>query len=254
MEKISIICLIYQSIAFAEFVYNNILKYTPEINNGEAEFYFIANDATDEVIKFLKEKNYPYYINNNNPKYNDDELFKMGYAYPEYINRVYRGYNFGIKQSINPIIVLINSDNAFSPQWLSNLRNKLTDNNVLSCRMIQPHDIFPNPKNHTVCEVYNFGKTLNTFNENNFIKKVEEIKDNTLSIGNAFMPVMLYKKNIELVGYYPEGNLHDGSYNKIKITGDHEFFNKLEKAGIIHFTVNNSICYHFQEGEKYKKI
>lgn len=36
----------------------------------------------------------------------------MGYAFPEYINRVYAGYNFGIKKSDSDIIVLVNSDNA----------------------------------------------------------------------------------------------------------------------------------------------
>lgn len=246
--------MIYQSTQYAEFVYNNVLKYTPEISAGEAEFYFVANDATDEVITFLKEKNYPHYINNNIPKYTEDELFHMGFAFPEYINRVYRGYNFGIKQSNNPIIVLINSDNAFTPNWLPNLKSKLNMNVVLSPRMIQPHAVFPNPKNNSRCEVYDFGKTLNTFNEQAFIKKSIELSKDSLSIGNPFMPLMIYKQNIELVGYYPEGNLHAGSFKTIKFTGDHEFFNKLESKGIRHINVNNSICYHFQEGEKYNKI
>jgi hypothetical protein len=253
MEKISIISLIYQSTEFAEFVYNSLMKHTPELNNGEAEFYFIANDATDDVIRFLENKKYKYFINNNQ-KYSENELFKMGYAYPEYINRVYRGYNFGIKQSLNPIIVLINSDNAFSPNWLSKLREKLNDNLVVSPRCIQPHEVFRNPKNGSMCEMYDFGKTMKTFNEIAFIEKANQISSNTISIGNFFMPIMIYKKNVEIVGYYPEGNLHAGDYNQIKYTGDHEFFNKLERIGVHHITINDSICYHFQEGEKKNKI
>lgn len=253
MEKISIICLLYQSTEYGEFVYNNLLKYTPELNSGVAEFYFIANDASDEVLKFLKEKNYKHYINNNK-FYSENELFKMGYAYPEYINRVYAGYNYGIKKSKNEIVCLINSDNAFSPNWLINLKNKLTYKTAVSSRMIQPHKKFKNPKNNSYSEQYNFGETLKVFNEENFLKKVNEISKNTISMGNPFMPVMIHKSNIEKVGYYPEGNIANGNYNTIKYTGDHELFNKLEKIGINHITVDNSIIYHFQEGEKKNKI
>jgi len=253
MEKISIICLIYQSPQFAEFVYNNLMKHTPELSNGEAEFYFVANDATDEVINYLKEKNYPHYINNNIPKYTEQELFKMGFAFPEYINRVYRGYNFGIKQSNNPIIVLINSDNCFSPNWLSNLKKRLTEKMAVSPRMIQPTG-FRNPINNSHCDIYQFGTTINTFNEEAFLKKVNELTRDEISIGNAFMPVMIYKSIIEKAGYYPEGNLHAGSYNRIRVTGDTEFFSKLNKIGVKHITSNDSIIYHLNEGEKHKKI
>jgi hypothetical protein len=252
MEKISIVCLIYQSIDYANFVYKNILKYTPELLTGEAEFYFISNDASEEVLTYLIENNLPYYINNN-PVYTRDELFNMGFAFPEYINKVYRGYNYGIRMSNNPIVVLINSDNAFSPGWLRCMRNKLTDNTIVSSILIQPHQFF-NPRNGSPCVVFNCGDSLSTFNEDRFIHRASEIKNDSISIGNAFMPLMLYKWQAELVGYYPEGNLHNGDYNSIKATGDHEFINRLEAKGISHITANDSIAYHFQEGEKYKKL
>jgi hypothetical protein len=252
MEKVSIVCLIYKSISYCDFLYANIHKYTPEIERGNVEFYFVANDATEEILFHLNEMKYNHYINNN-VKISETELFNMGYAYPEYITRVYKGYNFGIKMAKNPIVVLINSDNAFSENWLENLLNKLNNNVVVSSRMIQPHNKFPNPKNNTLCEQYDFGKTLKEFNENTFINKVNELKTKTTSIGNAFMPLTLYKKQAELVGYYPEGNLNNGSYNEISITGDHAFINKLEKNNISHITSNDSIVYHFQEGEKYEK-
>lgn len=250
---ISIVCLIYQSVEYAEFVYNSVMKYTPEIASGEVEFYFVANDASDEVLQFLKNKNYPHYINNNH-RYTEKELFNMGYSYPEYISRVYSGYNFGIKISNNPILVLINSDNAFSPGWLKNLKNKLNNNTIVGTKIIQGHHAFTSPKNNSKCVVYNCGFSITSFNESLFIKKVKEISHDSISVGNLFMPLMLYKEQAELVGYYPEGNIHNGAYNKIKITGDHAFINKLEAKGIRHITSNNSIVYHFQEGEKNNKI
>lgn len=252
MNKISIVCLIYQSTDYANFVYRNLLKYTPELLTGEAEFYFVANDASEEVLTYLKDNDLPYHINNN-PIYTEEELFNMGFAFPEYINRVYSGYNYGIRVSENPIVVLINSDNAFSPGWLSGLKNKLSDTTVVSSKVIQPH-IFFNPINNSSCVVFDCGSSLGTFDEDKFINKVLEIKNDSISIGNAFMPLMLLKKQAEMVGYYPEGNLHNGNFNSIRVTGDHEFINKLEANGIHHITSNNSISYHFQEGEKYKKL
>jgi hypothetical protein len=204
------------------------------------------------VLTYLRENNLPYHINNN-PPYTRDELFNMGFAFPEYINRVYRGYNCGIRVSNNPIVVLINSDNAFSPDWLRCMRNKLTDNTVVSSTLIQPRQFF-NPRNGSPCVVFNCGDSLSTFAEDKFINKALEIKRNSTSIGNAFMPLMLYKWQAESVGYYPEGNLHNGNYDSIRVTGDHEFINKLAVAGIQHITANDSIVYHFQEGEKYKKL
>jgi hypothetical protein len=252
MEKISIISLIYQSTEYAEFLYNNLMKYTPELHNGEAEFYFVANDATEEVLNFLKERNYPHFINNNK-RYTEQELFNMGFAYPEYINRVYAGYNYGIRMSENPIIMLINSDNCFSPNWLDNLRKRLTYTTAVSSRIIQPCP-FRNPINGSLCEIYPFGTTINTFDENAFLKKVEELRKDSVSIGNLFMPVMLYKYTIELAGYYPEGNLHGGRYDVIRKTGDTEFFHKLSLMGVEHINSNDSIVYHFNCGERLKKV
>ena len=253
MEKISIISLIYQSVEYAEFVYNSLLKHTPEIQSGEAEFYFVANDATKEVLDFLVEKKYPHFVNNN-PKQTEDELYRKGFAYPEYITRVYQGYNFGVKQSNNPIITLINSDMSFSSDWLINLKKRLTLEVAVSPKIIQPGHVFRNPINGSFCESYEFGRTISTFEEVAFLNKAEEIKNDSISIGNLFMPVMLYKNIIEKVGYYPEGNLNYGAYHRIRVTGDTEFFTKLNSNGVKHINSNDSIVYHFNEGEKDNKV
>ena len=59
MLKTSIVCLIYKSTKYLEFVYQQILKYT---NLENTEFYFITNDANQDVIDYLKNHNINHYI------------------------------------------------------------------------------------------------------------------------------------------------------------------------------------------------
>ena len=251
MEKISVICLIYQSPQYAECVFDNLQKYTPELETGEAEFYFVANDPTYEVATFFERNSYPFYINNN-PHLTEAELFNLGFAFPEYMSRVYRGYNYGIKVSRNPIVMLISSDNCFSPDWLQNLKKRLTIDNVVSPKMIQP-SWFRNPINGSECDIMPFGNGWESFNEKRFLERVKFISNDNNSVGNAFMPLMCYKKNIEIIGYYPEGNLHNGNYQTILRTGDTEFYLRLANIGVEHIQSDDSIIYHFNEGEKYLK-
>jgi len=250
--KVSITSLIYQSTDFAEFVYNSVVKHTPMIGTGEAEFFFVANDATDEVIEFLREKKYPFYVNNN-PHYTEAELFSKGYARPEYINRVYAGYNFAIKMCKSDLVVLINSDMAFSPNWLENLMKRMRDDVVVSPVTIQP-SWFINPRNGIRCPKLLFGSTIKSFNEEAFLKKVEKILIDSESVGVIFMPVMFYKWQSELVSGYPEGNLHGGKFEIVRVTGDAFFLDKLQEKGIRHIQSNDSIIYHLNEGEKYNRV
>ena len=250
--KVSIVSLIYQSKHFAEFVYDSVIKHTPEITSGEAEFFFVANDATEEVIEFLKEKKYPHYVNNNT-HYTELELFNKGYARPEYINRVYAGYNFAIKMCKHPIVVLINSDMAFSPNWLSNLTKRMSDDVVVSPVTFQP-TWFINPRNGLRCPKFIFGATIKSYNEDAFLKKVTEMTEDSSSVGVIFMPVMFYKWQVELIGGYPEGNLHGGTFETVRMTGDTFFFDKLQEKGIRHIQSNDSFVYHLNEGEKNRRI
>ena len=110
MVEITIVCLVYRSKMLTKAVYESLYESTPKLRSGEAELLFVANDPTTELVKFLDEQGYPYIVNVND-HLSEDELFKKGYGKPEYIRRVYQGYNQGILHAKGEKICLINSDN-----------------------------------------------------------------------------------------------------------------------------------------------
>jgi hypothetical protein len=75
--KYSIICLIYKSNEWLDFVYNQVIKYTDFEN---VEFFFVANNASDNVKNYLRENYIPHY----NYESTDDQKSEW------YINNVYR--------------------------------------------------------------------------------------------------------------------------------------------------------------------
>lgn len=245
--NISIICLIYKSTKFAKAVHDSLYKYTPKLLTGEAELLFVANDATDEVITFLKREKYNF-VENDNEFLSDEDLFKLGYGVPEYISRVYKGYNCGIRKCSGDIVVLINSDNMFSPNWLENLLKNLDETKILDSQLVErkhpKYGIFPTAIRGE------FGSNPDNFKENKFMSFVKKTKKDKLILGGAYMPCMVYKKNIEKVGYYPEGNIAGKSFNEIVKYGDERFYAKLDVIGVKHYTVCDSVVYHFKEGEK----
>ena len=87
MVEFSIICLIYKSPKLADKFYESLINYTPKLKNGEAEFFFVANDPTKEVYKHLKKRNYPFILNINK-KLSPEEMLNEGYGKPEYIRRI----------------------------------------------------------------------------------------------------------------------------------------------------------------------
>jgi hypothetical protein len=72
------------------------------------------------------------------------------------------------------------------------------------------------------------------------------------------MPCLIKKRYLEAIGYYPEGNIVPGSdifkpQYALKgdpcISGDNVFIQRLNTIGVQHWSVFDSIIYHFQEGE-----
>lgn len=227
--KISVVCLIYKSTKYANFVWDSFNRYTKEKN---AEFLFIANDATEKVKKHLKENNLPHLIFEND----DKEEY--------YLNRVYRAFNYGGFNAPGEIIVFVNSDMAFSHDWLENLLKNIKKDRIICSRLIESGKMITGK--HGINK--NFGQRQEEFNDNQFQKFSEKIKKPEIREGGLFMPCAINKDSFVRSGGYPIGNRKedDGS----ETSGDYIFFyEKLKPMGISHFTSFDSIVYHIQEGE-----
>jgi len=247
MVETSIICLIYKSPKLAKALYESVLEHTPMIAKGQAEFFFVANDPTDNVTKFLEASDIPHYINVNE-QLNDEELFSMGYGSPEYMRRVYQGYNFGIQKAKGQKVVLINSDNFFSRDWLENLEKYSDYKKVVSSTLVEPGQsrfgVFP------FAIKKDLGRTLQDFQKEKFQNFAEKISKTGFTSGGAYMPCLLYKDVAFMAGLYPEGNIAGKSFDEISRFGDEYFYDKLQEFGVEHITAKDSIVYHLKEGEK----
>jgi hypothetical protein len=246
MVKVSIISLIYCSSTYADWIYDSVHRFTPMLRTGEAEFFFIANDPTDALRKHLEEKKYPFFLNRNE-KITDEDLFRMGYGKPEYIHRVYRGFNEGIRKARGEIVVLLNSDNCASPDWLENLLKYLGPDTIVTSQLAErshpKHGVFPGAYHAE------FGNHPANFNESAFLAFVERFKMTGIIEGGSYMPCAVYKENALKVGLYPEGNIAGKTFDDVIEYGDECFYHKLADAGVSHVTALDSISYHFKEGE-----
>lgn len=237
----SIICLIYKSVKWAKFVYEQVLKYT-ELSN--TEFFFVANDANPEVISYLRENYIPHII------FETTEEQKNEW----YINNVYRAYNFGAQKARGDFLVFINSDMAFTPGWMDNLWEAYNGDNCTSSRLVEAGRL----KTGQYGIEQDFGDVPDNYNEQAFLEFAKRIKESSVKDGGLYMPLLINKDTFLNVGGYPEGNLVPGSdiftpkiakKGEPVVSGDLTLMQKLESHGIYHQTVFDSLVYHFQMGE-----
>jgi len=227
LSRVTVVCLVYKSISYIDFVWNSFKKYT-----ANADFLFVANDATEKVKSYLKEKNLPHLIFENEDK---DEF---------YLNRVYRAWNFGGFNAPGEIIVFVNSDMAFSPDWLENLVKNLNKKRIVCSRLVESGKILSG----RYAIMKNFGETYKEFNDEAFQKYAQKIKKPELHKGGLFMPCAVYKDVFIKSGGYPIGNRKE--QDSSETSGDFIlFYEKLKPMGVEHYTVFDSIVYHVQEGE-----
>lgn len=241
MVKVSIACLIYKSTRWLQFVYDQVRKYT---DLTDKEFYFVANDANEAVLNYLKDNNIPHYIHNNT-----DEQRKEWY-----INNVYRAWNTACKVAKGEYIVLINSDMAFSPNWLESLMENYDDSKMITSRLVERGVL----KSGTYGIEYNFGNVPEDYKYSNFVEYTKQIANKILMPRGLYMPLFIKTKYLKEINFYPEGNikvtsnLYTPEYalpGEPCIPGDQVLVRKLNNIGIEHYTDFNSIVYHFQEGE-----
>jgi glycosyltransferase involved in cell wall biosynthesis len=245
---VTLICLIYSGIDWLAFAYGELLKLQKEFEKGLVDILFCANDATPEVIEYLKENRIPHIeFNNLNPS-------------EHYISRVYRAYNFATTQAKSKYCLLVNSDMAYSPGFLSKILLDRKDDSFVVARLIESGTLKPGP----LAIKKNFGKTIKKFDRKSFYKFAAKKEEKGLRAGGLFMPLLVNRMKFIALGGFPEGNLIPGcidSYittgkyeiatpGEICISGDAAFFERAQTNGVSHVTSLRAVAYHFQEGEK----
>ena len=251
MLRASIVALIYKSPTFAREFYKHLLSSTPEVKNGSAEFFYVANNASPQVLRTLRLHDIPHHVFNA-PELTIEQHFAHGFAGPEYIGRVYAAYNFGVQRAQSQSVVLLNSDRVMSPNWLSALLAEANSSTVLSPQLVE--------RNHPRFGVFpgalerNFGRdfrSMDTTGWNTFCSEyLSEHQSDLTHDGGPYMPAVFQKSWFNDFGGFPHGNIAGSTYDEVVTYGDEAFFNVLKSAGISHKTTPRSLCYHFKEGER----
>jgi len=96
----------------------------------------------------------------------------------------------------------------------------------------------------------NFGNNHGDYNERDFLNYVNEIGENKIEKGGLYMPLLVKKQHLELIGYYPEGNIRMDSQDIFKpiiakrgeqlIPGDQVLMEKLRRINVHHIMNNIS--------------
>ncbi len=234
--KFSIICMIYESIEWLQFVYEQVLKYT---DMTDKEFFFVANDINGKILEYLQDNHIPHFI------YNTPEQ-----QVESFINNVYRAYNYACTKAQGDFLIFIHTDMGFSPGWFNSLWAAYNGSNCISSRLVEPGD--------THSGLYgiekDFGHNINSYQEQAFLSYVSAERCPQVENGGPLMPLLIRKTHFQMAGGYSEENnniLSPIIAQKCKpfIPADNILMHKLSLHGINHQTAFDSMVYYFQCGE-----
>jgi hypothetical protein len=242
---VSIFCLIYRSTQYMDFMYRQVMEFTPSVREDwGTEFFFVLNDPTPEVERHARDMNYPFTVVNN-VMHTNEELFAKGIGCPEYMNRVYAGYNMGIQLSKGKIVVMLCSDQCLSPDWLENLLKYLAPGTCITSMSIERDTTFPGTY------YGQFGNHPNNLNKRGYLDRIKKLKTTGLVRKGAFMPLAMYRADAFKVGLFPEGNVAGRTFEDIPVEcGDERFITNLRDRGIERYVSLDSVIYHIKEGER----
>lgn len=233
-KPITVALLGYKSVQWIDFAVAGIAKAK---NRTKYKLMVVGNDPTDEVVNSGRLTH----------------IFRNPDPAEYYINRVYRAWNYAVRETQTDLVVLLNSDMRVSDGWLDALVDAYgkDEDKVLPCSLLVEGGRIESAMPEYV---RNFGTTPGNFRENEWIGYASYLKflatpsavpDHTVVTtepGRLFMPVLLNRDAFLAVNGYPEGNVNG-------ISGDRILFNRLWELGYNHVTTLGSVVYHVQEGE-----
>jgi len=245
--QIEVISLIYKSVDYLNFIYNQMKTYCVS-NEHEITLRIVANDPTQKVLDHLKTLDIPYSVYHD-PRPDD-----------YYLNRVYRCWNWAGMSSEAEYICFINSDMAFSNGWLDNLVKGYNRTTIPTSRLVESGKLLSGE--HAISQ--DFGKKPSLFKQQEWQEYVDKISEHKQVLGGLYMPCLLPVDVFTKSKGYPEGNpIVDSKGNIMKInypgvphkgkliSGDKYYFDRLKtEYNLTQTTVFDSIVYHIQEGEK----
>jgi len=240
----SISTLIYRSVAYCDHIYESLHRYTPQLNNGEAEFYFMAVDPTRELLDHMRNKGYRRYVQNNT-HFTEDELKVKGLGWPEYSNRVYRSQNRVWSEARGKDVVFLSSDMSMSPGWLDGLLRLQDGRTIVTSQLVEPMgaDI---PHGSILKD---FGTSPAEFREDEFLSFADLIRTTGKRDGGQYVPVCIPSKLFHEGGGFSEGNIDMEWAGSPQYPADVALHDRYAKLGIPHVTALDSIVYHFFRGE-----
>jgi len=194
-KNVEVVALIYKSVTYLKYIVNQLNSTFCKADGWDVGVRIVANDATDAVLEALRAIEIPYTIFNNS---NKDEY---------YMNRVYRCYNYCVTTSNYDNICLINSDNGFSNDWLSNLLKHHDGTNIPCSRLVESGKMGSGMYGVS----NNFGKTCEEFedNFNEWLVWADQHKEDRVLAGGLYMPSIFEKQRFIDSGMYPEGNIYN---------------------------------------------
>lgn len=237
-SSIAVRALVYKSTAYAAHIYEQVQRYCPG-----ADFQIIANDATPEVLNWLVKNDVPHLIQDNK-SLSAEGLLDLGIGEPEYIRRVYQGWNRCIMSAREfDMVMLVNSDHCFSHGWLDPLIAMVHRGYMSSPRMYEHHSPLSEYLNGTGTYVADYGSCPENYEEVKFLAFVKSLQLPLVTLGGAYMPCLLRPEWIIDAGMFPEGNVIG---KQRTLSGDRVLYERMKQ---VHLTVHKSVCYHFHEGE-----
>lgn len=228
---ITVATLIYRSTEYLDFVMNSLLEHSSEIHN--VKYLIVANDATPEVLEYLKQE-----------KFNNDKVRHVVHDNPDkndwWIQNVYNAWNRCLAECDTPYICFVNSDMAFSPGWLDALARYDLGRYIPTSRLVESGRMPSLPGLLSL----NYGQTLKSFQKDEFEKTAANLKlipGFTPNVG-AYMPSLFETETLKSIGGWRK--------NMGNIPGDRiTFATLLSRFGMTPIMVHDSIVYHFQRGE-----